>query len=170
MNALISQLARVLETNSGIAENYEHYPKVVVPGAVLELAGATLKWYSLHPEAAPIPEEITRLARARLTTAQLEARGFGFVVLHRCEQDFYFLIVCTWRNSNELWETVLYKDGQAMQSFQNFPRDAAHKPCFCVWELIVVWHEQLAWRRFLASLRDLRAAQAWVNDVYAGPA
>jgi len=66
------------------------------------------------------------------------------VVLHRCEQDFHFPIACTWRNSNELWETVLNKDSQAMQFFREFPREVMHKPVFCVWELIPVWHERLA--------------------------
>jgi hypothetical protein len=170
MNSFSSQLPRILKSDSGVPESYEHRPKLVVPGAVVESSDAMLKWYVLHPQEEPVPEEITRIARARLTTAPLEARGLGFAILHRCEQHFYFLIACTWRHSNELWETVLYKDGQAMQSFESFPRDAAHKPVFCVWELIPVWHEQLAWRRFLASGRDLRAAQAWLTDVYAGPA
>lgn len=139
-----------------------------MPGAAIEPLGATLKWYALHPEQQPVPEEITRLARTRLTTAPLEARGLGFVVLHRCEQDFYFLIVCTWRNSNELWQSVFYKDGGAMQLFETFRRGGVHKPTFYVWELTPVWHEQRAWLRFLASTRDLRAARAWLHDVYAG--
>jgi hypothetical protein len=57
-----------------------------------------------------------------------------------------------------------------MQRFEIFPREAAHKPVFCVWELIPVCHEQQAWRRFLASARDVRAAQAWLHDVYTGVA
>ena len=32
-------------------------------------------------------------------------------ILHRCGEDFYFLLVCTWRNENELWETVWAKNG-----------------------------------------------------------
>ena len=42
------------------------------------------------------------------------------VVLHRCGSDFYFLIVCTWRNENELWQTVWYKDGDRMDAFAPF--------------------------------------------------
>jgi hypothetical protein len=168
MNQPTPHFAHIVETDPGIEASYQRGPKWVVPGPVIEPSGATLKWYALHPEQEPVPEEITHLARTRLTAAPLEARGLGFVVLHRCQQNFYFLIVCTWRNSNELWETVFYKDGNAMQRFETFPREAAHKPVFCVWELIPVWHEQQAWRRFLASARDVRAAQAWLHDVYAG--
>jgi len=165
-----SQLAYIVETDLEIPAGYEHRSKWVTPGAVIEPPGATLKWYVLNSQRQPVPENIVSLARARVTATPLEARGLGFVILHRCEEDFYFLIVCTWRNSNELWQTVLYKDGEAMLSFESFPREAAHKPTFCVWELVPVWHEQHAWLRFLASVRDVPAAQAWLDDVYGGPA
>ena len=117
-----------------------------------------------------MPDEITRLARARLAATPLEARGLGFVLLHRCGADFYFLLLSTWRNSNELWETVFYKDGDAMEDFAPFPRDGAHKPTFCVWELVAVMRAAGAWERFLASARDEAAAEAWLDDRYAGPA
>ena len=69
----------------------------------------------------PVPEAITQLARVYLANAALEARGLGFVILHRCGADFYFLIVCTWRGNNEVWETVFYKEGEAMSDFALFP-------------------------------------------------
>jgi len=168
MSQSTSQLADIVEIDSGIEASYEHSPKVVVRGPPIEAPGATLKWYALHSAQQPVPEEITRLARARLTHTPLEARGLGFAVLHRCEKDFYFLIASTWRNSNELWQTVFYKDGDAMPVFELFPRNGPHKPTWCVWELVPVWHEQQAWLRFLASGRDSRAAQAWLKDCYVG--
>ena len=165
-----SHLAQVLETNSGVPAEYRHGPKRVTPGEPLEIPGALLKWYGLHPDDRPIPEDVTRLARALLATTPLEASGLGFVLLHRCGTDFYFHIIGTWRNSNELWLTVFYKDGDRMADFELFPRDGAHKPALCVWELVPVWHEQQAWERFLLSSRDEAAAQAWLADRYAGPA
>jgi len=165
-----THLAQVLESDLGVDPGYRHYPKRVTPGEPIELPGALLKWYGLHPEDRPIPEGLTRLAHARFTKTTLEARGLGCVVLHRCGNDFYFLIVCTWRNSNELWTTVFYKDGDRMADFEIFPRDGAHKPMLCVWELVPVWHEQKAWERFLTSARDEAAAQEWLGDRYAGPA
>ncbi len=83
----------------------DHAPKHVTPGDTLEIPGAVLKWYGLYPIERPIPDEITLLGRSTLKTTPLEAHGLGFVVLHRCGNDFYFLIVCTWRNSNEMWQT-----------------------------------------------------------------
>lgn len=165
-----THLAHILETDLGVDPRYRHVPKHVTPGEPIELPGAMLKWYAVHPEDRPVPDEVTRLARACLTAHPLEARGLGFVILHRCGKDFYFHILCTWRNENELWSTVFYKDGDKMADFAPFPRDGAHKPAYCVWELVPVWHEQQAWVRFLTSPRDEAAAQAWLGDLYAGPA
>jgi len=170
MTLQTTHLADLLETDSGIDAGYQHKPKRVTPGEAIEPPGAVLKWYGLHPEDRPVPDDVTRLARTYLMANPLEARGLGFVILHRCGKDFYFLIVCTWRNSNEIWQTVFYKDGEAMPDFALFPRDGAHKPMLCVWELVPAWHEQQAWARFLLSSRDEGAAQAWLGDLYAGPA
>lgn len=166
----MNTLAHVLATNSGIDTGYRHKPKRVTPLAPLVLPQAVLKWYGVHEDSRPIPEAVSTLARQQLTTAPVEAPGMGFVLLHRCGEGFYFLIVCTWRNSNELWETVFYKDNDAATSFALFPRDEAHKPTLCVWELVPVWHEQQAWTRFLTSVRDEAAAHRWLQDCFAGAA
>ena len=91
----------------------------------------------------------------------------GFVILHRCGQSFYFLLVSTWRNDNELWETVWAKDGDA-SGFHPWPLEGSHRPTFCVWELGAVCHEQQAWSRFLRSERDAEAQDAYLSDSYAG--
>ncbi len=165
-----TRLSHILATDSGVDPAYRHYSKQATPGEPLELPGAVLKWYGLHSVELPVPDAVTRLARSQLAATPPEARGLGFVLLHRCGRDFYFLIVCTWRNSNELWETVFYKDGDAMVEFAPFPREGSHKPAFCVWELVPVWHEQQAWERFLSSARDEAAAQVWLADRFSGPA
>ena len=170
MTTQTTQLASILKTDSGVDPNYRHAPKRATPGEPLEPAGAVLKWYALHPEDRPVPDDIERLARNYLLKTPLEARGLGFVILHRCGNDFYFLLLSTWRHSNELWETVLYKNGDAMPDFAPFPRNGVHQPCFCVWELAAVWHEKRAWERFLTSARDEAAAQAWLEDRYSGAA
>ena len=55
-----------------------------------------------------------------------------------------------------------------MPGFAPFPRDAEHKPTFCVWELGPVWHEQQAWIRFLRSERGPEDEQAYLEDSYHG--
>jgi hypothetical protein len=166
----VQHLADILNRDSGIDAGYEHGPKHVTPGNALEPSGALLKWYAVHPEDRPVPEEITQLARSYLMKNNLEAKGFGFVILHRCGNDFYFLIVNTWRNNNEIWESVFYKNGDAMTDFALWPREAVHKPTYCVWELVPLWHEQKAWQRFLKSPRDEAAVEMWERDRYAGSA
>lgn len=163
-------LASLLADDLGVPPTYTHAPKQATPGEPIELPGALLKWYDLHSADRSIPAEISALARAYLTRTPLELRGLGFAVLHRCGNDFYFLLVSTWRGSNELWETVLYKDGPGMADFALFPREGEHKPTFCVWELAPVWREAQAWVRFLSSARDEAAAEAWLAETYSGPA
>jgi len=163
-------IARVLETELGVASSYRHLPKHVTPGDPVELPAALLKWYEVHAVDRPVPQEISRLARRAFDPGGLSVNGLGFVVLHRCGESFYFLIASTWRNENELWETVWYKDGDAMSSFAPFPRSMPHLPTYCVWELVPVWHEQQSWVRFLLSTRDAVAVDQWLRERYQGTA
>lgn len=170
MTQVAGNLQSILQNDLGVDAEYRHIQKQVVPGEVIETTGTVLKWYAVHPEDKTIPGEIAQLARSYLKRTPLEARGLGFVVLHRCGNDFYFLIVCTWRGANEVWESVFYKDGDGMVDFELFAREKVHKPTFCVWELAPVWHEKQAWVRFLKSARDETAVQLWLNDRYTGAA
>ena len=105
----MTTIEAILANGSGIAQDYRHVPKRVTPGESIETNGAVLKWYALHQVDGPAPNETDRLARSHLARVSLEAKGLGFVILHRCGNDFYFLIVSTWRGNNEVWETVFYK-------------------------------------------------------------
>lgn len=164
------KLTGILRRDPGIAPQYQHVPKMVTPGNSIETTDAVLKWYALFPEGQPVPDKIDSLARSYLARTTLEAKGLGFVILHRCGNDFYFLIVSTWRGNNEVWETVFYKEGDAMPDFALWPREGMHKPTYCVWELVPVWHEKESWERFLKTSRDDEAAQVWLDDRYSGPA
>jgi len=95
-------LAKILRTDPGVNEAYQHGPKTLVPGKSVETDGAVLKWYRLHPENKAVPDQIDPLARSFLDRTPIEAKGLGFVILHRCGNDFYFLIVTTWRGNNEV--------------------------------------------------------------------
>jgi hypothetical protein len=153
---------------------YRHGPKLVTPQVALDLKDVRLKWYDLARVEAPVSSEIHARARGYLVAeseaGRLDLAGeLGFVVLHRCENNFHFLIVSTWRGSNELWESVYYKQNAVMPDFALFPREGRHKGAYCVWELGPVWHEQQAWVRFLTSSRDAAAQQAYLDDRFAGP-
>jgi hypothetical protein len=103
---------------SRIPQDYRHEAKLARPAAAVAVAGSALKWYDVARATAPVPDEIRALAREGLQDAARTgglalADDVGFVILHRCGRDFYFLLVCTWRNQNEVWETVFAKDGEA---------------------------------------------------------
>jgi hypothetical protein len=152
--------------------SYRHVPKVVTPVMGLAVPGAYLKWYDINSEDAVIPP-VTREAardhvRSEASTGGLDLRDeLGFVLLHRCGEAFYFLIVCTWREHNEMWQTVYERDGDGAFT----PQAAAaprHRPMQCVWELGVTSHERVAWSAYLRSAHDEAAKRAYLADVYAG--
>ena len=144
-----------------------------MPGQSIALGDAVLKWYDIAPTDAPVPAAISDLARlgARGRRAARRARlgaSLGFVLLHRCGESFYFLLVCTWQNDNELWESVWAKDGDGDRDFHPWPVEGSHRPTFCVWELGAVGHERTAWSRFLSSRRDRDARLEYLRDTFAG--
>ena len=158
---------------SRIPHDYRHVAKLARPAPAVTLAGSVLKWYDVARATAPVPDEIRSLAREGLVEAARSgglalADDVGFVILHRCGHDFYFLLVCSWRNQNEVWETVFAKDGEADAAFRPWPADGSHRPTFCVWELGVVCHEQRAWTRYLRTERDAAALQAYLDDGFDG--
>ena len=156
-----------------VAANYVHIDKYVTPDKHITLGSSELKCYDLAPKHAPVPPEIKSLALSFLADefalGNLSELGdLGFVILHRCGEDFYFLLVQSWRNENELWETVYAKRSSAHEEFESFPVARQHKETFCVWELEAVMHEQKAWRTFLRSDRDEAARDNYVNDRFEG--
>lgn len=155
-----------------VAEDYRHYPKQISPGQDIALADAYLKWYEVHAVDAAIPAELDARARdfihGEVASGRLDLSGeLGFVINHRCGESFYFLIVCTWRNDNEMWETVYTMDAATDASFTEVPQQRRME-VICVWELGAVLHEQQAWIRYLYSARDNEAKQAYLGDRFTG--
>lgn len=160
---------------SGLAvrPGYRHDEKLARTGQSLALGDALLKWYEIAPREAPVTPALSDLARLALADAarlgELRLGGtLGFVMLHRCGEGFHFLLLCTWQNENELWETVWAKNGDADPGFRPWPLDGPHRPTFCVWELGVVAHEGDAWARFLRSPRDRDAQLDYLRDTFGG--
>jgi hypothetical protein len=159
--------------HASVAADYLHAEKFARAEPSLALGDTILKWYDVAPDEAPVPLAVRAVARRCLRDAcrsdELGVLGaLGFVILHRCGADFYFLLVCTWRNENELWETVWAKNGESDVLFRPWPIEGTHRPTFCVWELGAVAHEREAWTRYLQSERDETARRAYLGDTYAG--
>lgn len=157
------------------AADYVHRDKFAEPGELIWLPSAVLKWYDLARPETPVLPEVRNLARAFLKRECLDRTpeivgGLGFAMLHRCGDDFYFLLVSTWRNENELWESVYAKERAAQPEFRSFKFSGSHRGTYCVWELAVAWHEQQAWKRYLLSTRDDGAKRAYLADLFQGPA
>ena len=163
-----------LEALGEIGADYVHTAKVARPEARLTLGETTLKWYDIAPEDKPVPLAVRALARRNLRDAAKAGElgltaSLGFVILHRCGESFYFLIATTWRNDNELWQTVWAKVGDAEYAFRPWVTEGAHRPTFCVWELGAVCHERDAWSEFLRSERAQADADAYLRSAYSGP-
>jgi hypothetical protein len=155
-----------------VASAYRHQQKIAQPGEALITPAVYLKWYDIYYEETPVSPQLVERARTFLL-AELEAgrlplkNELGFVVHHQCSAA-YILYISTWRNENELWETIYIKDLAADSEFQRLERSAT-TPTYCVWVLGVVGHEQQAWTRYLYSPRNNAAKYAYVQEQIAGP-
>ena len=153
-----------------VPEGYEYRAKLVTPGQDLSLPNAYLKWYDIRPPDVEFsPEEIAE-SRAFIT-AEVERLKFagdlGFVMLHRAGPGL-LLLLATWRETNEVWESMYVKDFTRGGGYVPLEFAGSHRGTFCVWELGPVWHERHAWVRFLSSPRDAKAKLAYVNDRFSG--
>ena len=163
----------VAAANGTVRPGYEHGLKLVRPASSVALGEAVLKWYDIGPHDEPVTDETRALARRGLADAvrlgELRLGStLGFVILHRCGAGFHFLLVSTWQNDNELWETVWAKEGDDDPEFHPWPLEGSHRPTFCVWELGAVAHERLAWSQYLLSDRDDEARRAYLRDSFEG--
>ena len=157
---------------SAVHAGYRHLTKEIASATPIELGDSVLKWYDIAPGDAPVPGPIRALARGTLRGAADPGAldlddDLGLVILHRSGESYFFLLVSTWRNDNELWESVWAKNGDD-SGFHPWPIEGTHRPTFCVWELGAVCHEQQAWSRFLRSARDAEAREAYLRDSFAG--
>lgn len=159
-----------------VPAGYRHHRRIVTPGAPLRLGRSDLKWYEIRRPDAPMPgglEDETRAFLAREVAAGgLAIAGQpGFVMLHLADasgrpNSVALLLVSTWNQANELWESVYWKpvDGGPYERVKK----GDHAATYCVWELAAVWHERNAWDRFLDSARDEPALQAYLDDRFSG--
>jgi hypothetical protein len=165
----------VIDTNlesygNVVPDGYQYYEKRVTPGADLILPNAYLKWYDIYPDDAPItPNQVAEcraFIEAEAPNLNLQ-NELGFVLLHRAGH-YLLLMINTWRNTNEVWESVYYKDLNQSGGYVPGVFESVHRGTFCVWELGPVWHERHAWVRFLSSKRDNAAKLAYINDRFEG--
>lgn len=149
-----------------IPREYRHIEKSIVPGDDLLLPGAHLKWYDIHVCDRVPPAEMRHEAREFLCrevdAGRLELRDeLGYAMLH-LDGEGYFLLVCVWRNVNEMWQALYERDEAGFHPYP--PKDGALKPTQNVFELDTTAHERRAWSRYLTSDRGEADEQAYIAD------
>lgn len=160
-----------LQAYEQVDQGYQHRQKFIQPGEALVTPEVYLKWYDIYRQETPILPELVQEARSFLRS-ELEAgrlplkNELGFAIHHQCAS-VYIMYICTWRNENEVWETIYLKDLAAGGPFKLVERGSTC-PTFCVWVLGAVWHEQQAWTRYLYTQRDAAAKYAYTQDQFTG--
>lgn len=156
------------EVGNVVEAGYRHVTKQVSPGPPLVLPDAYLKWYDLCRADQAVAPAVTTEARAFLTgetaAGRLQITGdLGFVIHHLSGDRVHLLLVCTWRDNNEMWQTTYVRDDR----FTLMPQ-TTHRGVICVWEFGVVAHEHRAWTRYLRSDRDPADKEAYAASLFEG--
>jgi hypothetical protein len=128
---------------------------------------ARLKAYVLAADPSAVSEETITQARSALSASAgqpTDRDEAGFAIVHRCGQN-HLLITCTWREGNELGETVWSDDSGRFERSQRGP---GHLPTYCVWEMGIVSHETACWRRALNGGLTPDARAAYLGDSFRG--
>jgi hypothetical protein len=170
--AALQTIPNLAHLGNVVPDGYLYYEKIFTPADDFALPTAYLKWYDLYPEDAPITPEQRDEARSYITE-QVAAgepkldNELGFVILHRAGA-YLLLMLMTWRNTNEIWESVWFKQVDSPEGYTPNNYNGEHRGTYCVWELGAVWHERHAWKRFLSSKRDEAAKLEYINDRFSG--
>src|SRR5262249_3496173 len=128
---VVEQIPHLGRLGNVVPEGYAYVAKLVTPGEDLRLPNAYLKWYDIRLPDVEISQEQVAESRAFLEAeveaGRLKIEGeLGFVLLHRAGP-VLLLMPTTWRNTNELWESVYVKDVTQTGGFEPITSASAHK-------------------------------------------
>jgi len=149
-------------TSTIVDPEYRHVDK---HAARLPASTHSLSWYEIREAHRQIDHGVERAAREQAALV-IEQEDEGFVILHLCGDAFYFLLICRWRNGNELWETV-YARSEGESEFSLVPPGDTFAT-FCVWELAVVAAQRAAWIDYLRSDRTAADLAAYRDFPFEG--
>jgi hypothetical protein len=146
--------------------------RIAEPQPSLMLKDAILKWYDIAPPDEPVPLAIRALARRCLRDGTKDGTlgvedGLGFVALQRGADDLYVLSVSTWRDANDLEETIWAKSREDVL-FHPWPDDEPRRAEYRSSELGAFPHEHEAWKAYLRSAQDETARHTYLRDCYSG--
>jgi hypothetical protein len=173
MNGILeTKITNLKDIGNVILEGYNYYKKKVEPEELLILPEACFKWYNLFPTETEINQEqvfeTREFIKNEIKSGRLNLeKELGFVILHRAG-DYLLLLITTWRNTNEMWESVYFKKAVQSEAYKQIEFKNNHKGTYCVWELSIVWHERNAWLNFIQSKRNEEAKLKYLNDLFSG--
>jgi hypothetical protein len=154
-----------------VSPRYTHASKIAQPAAAVTTSTMYLKWYLVYPEVRTFDGNEVRNVQAFVVEEVGQGRlalhnEVGFVVQHRATAGD-ILYVCSWRENNELWETICFKSLEVGSVFEVVNRDTK-TGTFCVWVIPIVAHEQQAWVQYLRSAQDEAAKLAYFQNQLRG--
>lgn len=162
----------ITELGNIIPEAYTYYKKKIEPGSQLKLSTASFKWYNLYPYDSIITSgqvsESKEFIENEVKSGKLKFENeLGFVILHRAGNNL-LLLITSWRNTNEIWETIYFKEAVKEEVYKPMKFKTDHKGTYCVWELGIVWHERNAWVKFINSKRNNESKLNYMSDLFSG--
>jgi hypothetical protein len=164
--------ADLTDFGNAVPTGYGYFEKRISPREDFSHPSCHLKWYDIYPADLPVTprqrEEARSFLKEEIESHRLQLESeLGFVCLHHCRR-VLLLLVMTWRNTNEIWESAFMKELKENDTYKPIEYPTRHRGTYCVWELGAVWHERNAWVRFLNSPRDNEAKLVYVNDRFSG--
>lgn len=169
MNVTADNLAELGNVVDGA---YGHVTKRITPRPAFVAPDVYLKWYDLCREDQTIDAaadaEARRFLSDEIGAGRLPVSGdLGFAINHLSGEHVHLLLVFTWRNNNEMWESTYYRDARTDEPYRQ-PPHTAHRGAICVWEFGVVAHEHVEWTAYLRSARDESAKRAYLESQVSG--
>jgi len=169
VNVTVDNLAAL---GNVVDDDYRHVTKQITPRPGFVAPDVYLKWYDLRREDqtidAVVDAEARRFLGEEIAAGRLPVSGdLGFVINHLSGEYVFLLLVFTWRNNNEMWESAYYRDVREGGPFRLIPQDI-HRGVICVWEFGAVAHEHVAWTTYLRSGRDEAAKRAYLESQVSG--
>jgi hypothetical protein len=155
-----------------VPADYEHEWRLATPREPIVVPGGVFKWYHVHRDDVPVPDELDDAARRLIERDAAGwdlSYGLNFALIHQ-SVSWAYLIVGIWRGHQEWWERIYAVELKTPYAFTATEPDGAFMPGACVWELAVICHERMAWHRYLFSDREDEDKRAWLADTYDGVA
>ena len=125
-------------TNWGnvVPEEYIYYKKKVTRELPLNLSNSFLKWYNLYTPDTKINLEYVletrKSIKSELKAGRLKLESeLSFIILHRAG-DYLFLLITTWRNTNEMWESIYFGKATQNESYSQLKLENDHRGTCCV--------------------------------------